>query len=77
MFPDNDPLPVPAELQECLDDEPKAQKTFTGFSDSEKKYYIGWIYSAKKEETRIKRVVKTIERLMQGLKMYDKNPEKE
>jgi hypothetical protein len=76
LFPDNDPLPVPAELQECLDDEPKAQKTFNSFSDSEKKYYITWIYKAKKEETRIKRIVKTIERLMQGLKMYDKNPEK-
>jgi hypothetical protein len=28
LFPDNDPLPVPSELQECLIDEPKAEKVF-------------------------------------------------
>ena len=72
LFPDNDPLPVPPELQECLKDEPKAEKVFNSFSDSEKKYYIEWIYSSKKEETRIKRIVKTIKRLTQGLKFYEK-----
>jgi hypothetical protein len=73
LFPDNDPLPVPAELQACLKDEPKAEKVFNSFSDSEKKYYIEWVYSAKKEETRVKRFAKTIERLMQGLKFYEKD----
>jgi Bacteriocin-protection, YdeI or OmpD-Associated/Domain of unknown function (DUF1905) len=71
LFPDNDPLPVPQELKECLRDEPKAEKVFNSFSDSEKKYYIEWIYSSKKEETKIRRLVKTIERLMQGLKFYE------
>jgi hypothetical protein len=77
LFPDNDPLTIPAELQECLEDEPKAQKTFHRFSDSEKKYYIEWIYGSKKEETRIKRIVQTIERLMKGLKLYDKEDKME
>jgi Domain of unknown function (DUF1905)/Bacteriocin-protection, YdeI or OmpD-Associated len=72
LFPDNDPIAVPAELQECLLDEPKANKFFQSLSDSEKKFYIEWIYGSKREETRIKRIVKTIERLMKGLRMYDK-----
>jgi len=75
LFPDNEPLPVPAELKICLEDEPKAEKVFNSFSDSEKKYYIEWIYSSKKEETKIKRLVKTIEKLMKGLKFYEKQTE--
>lgn len=72
LFPDYDPIAVPPELQECLLDEPKANKFFQSLSDSEKKFYIEWIYGSKKEETRIKRIVKTIDRLTRGLKMYDK-----
>ncbi len=73
LFPDHDPIPVPAELQECLSDEPKADRFFQRLSDSEKKYYIEWIYSAKKEETRITRLARSVERLMRGLKFYEKD----
>jgi hypothetical protein len=77
LFPDNDPVTVPDELQECLHDEPKAEQFFRRLSDSEKKFYIEWIYGARKEETRINRIVKTIERLTKGLKLYDKDKEEE
>jgi hypothetical protein len=73
LFPDNDPIEIPAELSECLNDEPAANKFFQSLSDSEKKFYIEWIYNSKKEETRIRRIVKTIERLRRGLKMYEKD----
>ena len=73
LYRDNDPIAVPSELQECLYDEPVANKFFQVLSDSEKKYYIEWIYSSKKEETRIRRIVRTIERLRKGLKMYEKD----
>jgi len=73
IYPDNDPVAVPSELHECLHNEPLAGKYFQSLSDSEKKYYIDWIYSSKKEETRIRRIVKTIERLTKGLKMYEKD----
>jgi hypothetical protein len=43
---------------------------FEKLSESEKKYYIQWIYSAKKEETKINRMAKAINRLQRGLKMY-------
>lgn len=72
LYADNTPLETPAELQICLEDEPKALKFFYSLSESERRYYINWIYSAKKEETKISRMAKTIDRLIQGLKMYDK-----
>lgn len=56
----------------CLQDEPTALKFFKSLSESEQKFYIQWIYSAKKDETKVDRLAKTIDRLLKGLKMYDK-----
>jgi tRNA isopentenyl-2-thiomethyl-A-37 hydroxylase MiaE len=64
LFADNASIEVPAELQQCLDDEPVALKFFNKLSDSEKRYYIQWVYGAKREETRIARLARTINRLM-------------
>ena len=75
LYPDNEPVEVPDELLHCLEDEPASLKFFNTLSDSEKKYYIVWIYSAKKEETRIRRMATTINRLAGRLKMYDKTGE--
>jgi len=71
LYSDNEPLKAPKELLECLADEPAALKFFNTLSESNKKYYIEWIYSAKKEETKVDRMAKSIERLAKGLKMYD------
>ncbi len=72
LYPDTEPLEVPEEMFLCLEDEPRALKFFNRLSESEQKFYIQWVYSAKKEETKIDRMAKTINRLMKGLKMYDK-----
>lgn len=72
LYPDTDKLEVPKEFLLCLRDEPDALKFFNKLSDSEKNYYIKWIYSAKKEETKVDRIAKTIDRLTKGLKMYDR-----
>ncbi|WP_276374188.1 YdeI/OmpD-associated family protein [Chryseolinea sp. H1M3-3] len=72
LYADNEPLEVPEEMLICLQDEPQALSFFNSLSESERKFYIDWIYSAKKEETKIDRIAKTINRLMQGLKLYDK-----
>lgn len=72
LYPDTDVLEIPAELELCLHDEPRALAFFNKLSESEKKYYIDWIYSAKKMETRVHRLAQAISRLQQGLKMYDK-----
>lgn len=72
LYPDNEPLEVPDEMLLCLQDQPAALKFFNSLSESEQKYYIQWIYSSKKEETKVDRLAKTIDRFLQGLKMYDK-----
>lgn len=72
LYPDNEPLEVPEEMLLCLQDEPAALKFFNSLSESEQKFYVEWIYSAKRSETKIDRLAKAINRLMRGLKLYDK-----
>ena len=72
FFTDDEPLELPEEMLLCLEEEPIALKFFKSLSQSEQKLYIQWIYSAKKEETKIDRLAKTINRLQKGLKMYAK-----
>lgn len=71
LYPDHAPLKAPKELLECLADDPAALKFFGTLTDSNKKYYIEWIYSAKRVETKADRIAKTMDRLARGLKMYD------
>ena len=72
LYPDEEPLELPKEMLLCLQDEPTALKFFKSLSENEQKYYVQWIYSARKEETRVDRLAKTINRLSKGLKLYDK-----
>ena len=73
LYPDNEPIETPEEMWLCLEDDPKALNFYKKITDSEKKHYIDWIYSAKMEETKIERMIKAIDRLARGLKMYYKN----
>lgn len=70
LYTDNEPMDVPEELTECLQDEPKAYPFFKSLSESEQRFYIKWIYSAKKEETKISRMAKAIDKLAMGQKFY-------
>jgi hypothetical protein len=72
LYADNDPLHIPPELLECLRDEPAAHEAFYAFGESEQKQYIDWIYSAKKEETRVERMAVAINRLTRGLTFKEK-----
>lgn len=73
LYADEEALEIPAELLECLRDEPAAHQVFYAFPESEQKQYIDWIYSAKKEETRIERMAETINRLSRGLTLRQNN----
>lgn len=53
-------LVVPIDLQKALDDNPTAKKNFSGSSDSYKKRILYWILSAKRPETRSKRIQQTV-----------------
>ena len=74
LYHDDEPLKVPKEMLLCLKDEPSALKFFKSLSESEQKFYIQWVYSAKREETKINRLAKTVNRLMNGLKLYQQEP---
>ena len=71
LWIDNSSPIFPEEIINCLKDEPQAYSTFLTFSDSEQKAYIDWITSAKKEETRVERIITTINKLLKNQKLYD------
>ena len=61
-------LEIPGDFRGELLKDRKAGAFFTSLSYTHQKEYVTWITEAKKEETRQKRVVKTIEMLKQGKK---------
>jgi uncharacterized protein YdeI (YjbR/CyaY-like superfamily) len=63
-----DTLSIPPDLQHALAANPKALKNFQNFTSSYQKRYIVWITSAKREETRQKRIQETIRRAEQNKK---------
>ena len=66
LFLDEDPIEVPEEMMLCLRDEPTAFNFFNSLSDSEKNACINWIYSAKKEETKVNRLARIISDFAKG-----------
>jgi hypothetical protein len=59
---------LPVELAAALKKNKKQAEFFESLSFSNKKEYIEWIVTAKREETRMERVAGTIEKLGKGLK---------
>jgi uncharacterized protein YdeI (YjbR/CyaY-like superfamily) len=54
-----DDLRVPNDLQEALSLNLKAMKNFEDLAPSQKKLFLWWIESAKREETRARRIRET------------------
>ncbi len=63
-------IDVPDALQKQLDGNREANETFENLAPSHKKEYIEWILSAKKDETRMKRIYTTIEKLAEGKRTH-------
>lgn len=64
---DASPILPPAELLECMQDEPEALKYFNSLPQGHRNYFTKWIESAKTESTKTKRialVIKTMVRKM-------------
>ena len=59
----------PKDLQKEMDANPEAQTFFDSLAFSHRREYMGWIHDAKKEETRVRRIKKTIELLLEGKKV--------
>lgn len=61
---------LPADLEKALRPWPKARKFFEALPFTHRKEYVEWIVSAKKEETRLTRITKTVENMKQELKNF-------
>jgi hypothetical protein len=59
---------VPAELQVLFNANPKAEEFYNTLSYTNRKEYARWITSAKKQETKDRRLEKSIEMLLGGVK---------
>jgi hypothetical protein len=59
----------PEDLKILLDKNPKANSFFESLAFSYKREYVAWIHGAKKEETRQRRLIKTIELLLDEKKV--------
>ncbi len=59
---------IPPDLKKALAANRNAMKNFSNFAPSYQKQYIWWITSAKREETRAKRIDETINRSAQNMK---------
>ena len=64
----SDNLELPPELTQLLEQHPKAKAHFFEFSESTKKNILQWIYSAKTDSTRLKRIHTTVEKAKRGEK---------
>jgi len=72
LYKDDTPLEIPDELIICLTDEPNAYEKFVQLTEGEQKAFIEWIYSAKTDETKVKRIVTTIDKVLTGQKLNEK-----
>jgi hypothetical protein len=59
---------VPRDLATALEADPAIRETFDGLSYTHRKEYVRWIEDAKRDETRNRRIAKSIELLREGVK---------
>jgi uncharacterized protein YdeI (YjbR/CyaY-like superfamily) len=60
---------MPEEFAEALSNNPEAKRTFENLAPTYQKQYLGWIITAKRAETREKRIHDSIQLLVQGKKL--------
>ena len=62
-------LVIPKYISDALDFNPAAKNNFFNLAPSYRRYYIEWITSAKKEETRLRRMEKALALLQENKKL--------
>jgi hypothetical protein len=62
---------VPSDLAAALEEDPTVRETFDGLSYTHRKEYVRWVEDAKRDETRTRRIAKSIELLRKGVKTPD------
>jgi hypothetical protein len=71
LYSDATPVVLTEELKECFDFYPEAYENYIKLTDSEKKQYLDWIYEAKQDETKVRRIAQMMDRLLEGKALYD------
>ena len=66
------PLSLPPELQQALKKSKKLENSFNGFSLSKRRDFAEYISSAKRDETKHKRLEKIIPMILEGVGLNDK-----
>lgn len=74
LYADDSALDIPGELIDCLKDEPKAYENFQKLGEGAQKEYRDWVYSAKKDETKVARIAKMIDMLASGKRLTGEKP---
>lgn len=64
---DDSPIPISADLLECLQDDPAAQAHFDTLSKSHQNYFSNWIEEAKTPATKDDRITKSVRGLSMGM----------
>lgn len=73
LFADTSKFEIPLEIMACFQNESNSIfHTFTSFTEGEQKSYMDWIYEAKTDDTKARRIAKMMERLQKKLKHHDK-----
>jgi len=73
LYADSSKVEIQEEIIDCFKNEPQEiYKTFISFTEGEQKAYLDWIEDAKTDDTKVKRIVKMMERLRKKMKFYDK-----
>ena len=66
----SDNFEIPPELEALFLKHPKAKEFYEGLSPSSHKIILEWIYQAKTDETKMKRIHETVDLAEQGVKAH-------
>lgn len=72
LYEDDSVYLIPDEIIECFKYESKElYQTFLSFTEGERKTYIDWIYDAKTDETKVKRIGEMMSRMQKKMRLND------
>ncbi|GAB4091239.1 YdeI/OmpD-associated family protein [Flaviaesturariibacter terrae] len=64
---DDDVFETPADIAECLADEPEATAFYESLPLSHRRYFARWVESAKTDATRAKRIAQMLDAMARGM----------
>ncbi len=66
--PDSSPrtLTIPSDIMKALERAPEAKAKFSDMAYSHRKAYVDWIEQARRQETREKRIKRSLQMIMRG-----------